>query len=214
MTTPLRHRERSRGTGARGGAQFRAAITKPASPGPALGMMVVLVLMLLTGCSFFSRTKNVIYSLDRVPGTSVAARGTPLGIETLELPPGIDRREIVVRKADHQLDVRSNELWSADLRELVLHTLAFDLASRMPDGMVVLPGETKPAAMRPIDIVFEELAAGPDQKLVLRAEWKLGGVAHREALSVDLASLGSKDVATGMSQALAQLADRIAATHG
>ena len=174
---------------------------------------VVVVLLLLSGCSFFSRTKNNIYSLDRLPGTRAAAtRGTPLGIESLELPPGFDRREIVVRKADHLLDVRANELWSADLQPLVLHTLAFDLASRLPEGMVILPGETKPANMRPIDVVFTDLSAGPDAKINVDAQWKLDNVTHHETFAIDIPSTDSKNIATGMSQALAQLAERIAAS--
>jgi len=172
---------------------------------------VFIALLLLAGCSFFSRTKNDIYSLDRIPGTPTIARGTPIGIESVELPPGLDRREIVVRKADHQLEVRPNELWSAGLQTAVLHTLAFDLASRLPEGMVVLPGQVKPAAMRPIDVVFEELAAGPEQKVILDARWKLGDVAHHETIAVDIPSLDSRNVATGMSQAIAALADRIVA---
>jgi len=171
----------------------------------------VVVLLLLSGCSFFSRTKNDIYYADRRSGAPVAARGTPIGIESVELPPGLDRREIVVRKADHQLEVRSNELWSAGLQTAVLHTLAFDLASRLQEGMVILPGQVKPAAMRSIDVVFEELAAGPEQKVILDARWKLGVVTHHETIAVDVPSLDSKNVATGMSQAIAALADRIAA---
>jgi len=172
---------------------------------------VFIALLLLSGCSFFSRTKNDIYSLDRIPGASLIAQGTPIGIESLELPPGLDRREIVVRKADHQLEVRPNELWSAGLQTAVLHTLAFDLASRLPEGMVILPGQVKPAAMRSIDVVFEELAAGPEQKVILDARWKLGDVSHHETIAVDVPSPDSRNVATGMSQAIAALADRIAA---
>ena len=172
--------------------------------------VAVVALLLFAGCSFFSRTKNNIYSLDVIKGTAVSpARGTPVGIESLELPPGLDRREIVVRKADHQLEVRPNELWSAGLQSLVLHTLAFDLASRMPEGMVILPGEVKPAAMRPIDITFEELSAGPDNKVTLDAHWKLDNVAHHETIAIEIPSVDSKNVAVGMSQALAALADRI-----
>ena len=88
--------------------------------------------------------------------------GTPITIETIELPPGFDRKDVVVRKANNQLDVRGTQQWSANLGPLVLHTLAFDLADRLPAGMVVLPGAAKPAAMRSIDVTFEELAAGPD----------------------------------------------------
>jgi uncharacterized lipoprotein YmbA len=192
----------------------RSALTAASCRTPWRRQAAALLLLLLSGCSFFSRTKNDIYSLDRIPGTAtaIASRGTPIGLESLELPPGLDRREIVVRKADHQLEVRPNELWSAGLQTAVLHTLAFDLASRMPEGMVVLPGQVKPAAMRSIDVVFEELAAGPEQKVMLDARWTLGGVAHHETIAVDIPSLDSRNVATGMSQAIAALADRIAAS--
>ncbi len=168
-----------------------------------------MLLLLLSSCSFFSHTKNTIYSLDAIPGTTVAARsGPPIGIETLELPPGLDRREVVVRKAGHELEVRPNELWSATLQPLVLHTLAFDLASRLPAGAFVLPGSVKPPSMRGINVTFEELAAGPEQKVVLDARWDGG---HHEHIVIDIASLKSADVADGMNKALAALSERIIA---
>ena len=176
------------------------------------------VLILLAGCSFFSHTQNKIFSLDRIlPTTSGApapspARVAPLAIESLELPPGIDRREIVVRKPDHQLDVRSNELWSASLQPLMLHALAFDLAARLPEGMVVLPGQLKPATVRTIDVVVEDLSAGPDARVTLDAHWIAGGVSHREHIPIDIPSLDSANIAIGTSQAVAELADRIAAS--
>jgi len=168
-------------------------------------------LILLTGCSFFSRTKSQIYSLDRIPGTVVNVHGVPIGINSIELPPGFDRKEVVARKANNQLDVRATQQWSAPLGQLVLHTLAFDLAVRLPAGMVILPGEAKPAAMRSIDLAFEELAAGPDTKVVLDAHWSVSSVARHERIEVPIASLDSTAIASGMSQALAALADRIVA---
>jgi uncharacterized lipoprotein YmbA len=128
-----------------------------------------------------------------------------LAIESIELPPGFDRKDIVVRKANNQLDVRGTQQWSATLGQLVLHTLAFDLADRLPVGMVILPGATKPAAMRSINLVFEEIAAGPDAKVVLDARWET----RHEHIEVPIASLDSANVANGVSQALAALADRI-----
>lgn len=171
---------------------------------------MMVLLLLLTGCSFFSKSKSKIYSLERIEGAAVTVRGLPVGIGAIELPPGLDRKEIVVRKADHQLDVRGNELWSAPLEAAVLHTLAFDLASRLPEGMVILPGQSQPGAMRTIDVVFGELAAGPDAKLVLDARWIVGGVAHQEKIAVDVPALDSANVASGVSRALGMLADRIA----
>jgi uncharacterized lipoprotein YmbA len=169
-------------------------------------------LILLAGCSFFSRTQNRIYPLDRIaPAAVTATKGTPIAIESLELPPGFDRREIVVRQADHQLDVRSNDLWSASLQPLILHTLAFDLASRLPEGMVILPGQIKPATARMIDVVIEDVSAGPDAHVVLDGHWVEGGVSHREHIAIDIPSLESANVATGTSQVVAALADRIAA---
>lgn len=177
-----------------------------------IGPRFVFVLI-LAGCGFFSRTKNTFYSLERIaPSGGVAAvRGTPIGIDSVQLPPGFDRREVVVRQPNQKLDVRSTQQWSASLQEMVVHTLAFDLANRLPEGMVVLPGEAKPASMRTLDVVVEEFAAGPTNAVALDARWVLGGITHHERVGIDIASLDSAQVADGMSRALATLADRIVA---
>jgi uncharacterized lipoprotein YmbA len=170
----------------------------------------------VTGCGIFSRSKSRIYTLDRIDAQSVSPfSGTPVGIDVLELPPGLERREVVVKKSGDEIEVRGTEQWSASLRELVLHTLAFDLAARLPVGAVVAPGAAKPAAMRGIDVVFEELGAGPENRVSVDVRWTLRtgaqSVAHREQFAVDIPSTSSEDVARGVSQALAVLADRMAA---
>ena len=178
-------------------------------------MGLALICVLAASCSFFSRPKNTFYSLETLPAaTPIAAgapRGVPIGIDALELPPGLDRRGIVLRGADHKVEVRGTNQWTSDLQEMVLHTLAFDLANRLPEGMVVLPGQPKPSAMRSISVAFDELAAGPDPAFVLDARWTLGEVAHHERITMPLQSLDSPAIVTAMNQALATLADRIAA---
>jgi uncharacterized lipoprotein YmbA len=169
--------------------------------------LAALAVVLTGGCSFFSRTKNQIYSLDRVPGLVANIGGVPIGIDSVELPPGFDRKEIVVRNANNQLEMRGTQQWSATLGQSVLHALAFDLADRLPAGMVILPGAAKPSGMRSIDVVFEEIAAGPDAKVVIDARWGT----HHEHIEAPITSLDSANVASGMSQALATLADRIVA---
>jgi uncharacterized lipoprotein YmbA len=163
--------------------------------------------VVMIGCSFLSKTKNAIYTLDRVPGQVTNVLGTPIAINSIELPAGFDRKEIVVRKANNQLDVRGAQQWPATLSDVVLHTLAFDLADRLPPGMMILPGDTPPASVRRIDVVFEDLSAGPDPKIVVDA--RLGTTPVH--IEVPIQSLDSQNVASGMSQALAQLADRIVA---
>jgi len=180
---------------------------------------VLLLTLLLAGCGFFSKTQSKFYSLDRLPPAAppVATRGLPVAIDGVELPPGLDRREIVVRLANQQLQVRSNEQWSASLQPLVLHTLAYDVADRLPEGMVILPGATRPSgAVRAIDVVFEDFMAGPDAKVVLDGRWivRVSGqtdVTHHERISIDIPSLDSPNVASGTSQAVAAFAERIAA---
>lgn len=181
---------------------------------------LVSLAVFVSGCGFFTRTKSRFFSLDTIPpaaGTLSPSGGLPIGIDVVELPPGLDRREIVVRQKDLRLEVRERDQWSASLEPLVAHTLAFDLADRLPQGMVVLPGQAKPiGAMRSLDLVFEELAAGPEAAIVLDTRWILheigrADVAGRERLMVEIDSLDSANIASGMSRALAILADRIAA---
>lgn len=176
--------------------------------------LVLLALCTLASCSFFSRSQSRFYSLEPIAPTQTisATKGAPITIDGVDLPPGFDRREVVVMKADHQLDIRSAQQWSANLGDLVLHTLAFDLAKRLPEGSIILPGEPRPAsATRSIAVAFEQLVAGPEPKVVLDAHWTMATVAHHEQIAIDIKSLDSADVATGMSQAIAALADRIVA---
>ena len=179
-------------------------------------MTILLLSVALSGCGFLSRTKSTFYSLETTPftGSPATATGVPIAIEGIELPPGIDRREIAVRSAGQQLEIRETHQWSGPLEDMVIHTLAFNVARRLPEGMVVLPGQAKPAGpVRPLYITFEELAAGPANSFVLDARWKwgTGGPAGHERIEVPAASLESAEVVRAMSAALGQLADRIAA---
>lgn len=183
--------------------------------------IVLLLSSLLAGCGFMSRTKSSFYSIEPVPpaGSVVGLTGTPVGVDIVELPPGFDRKEIVVRRQNQQLEVRETQQWTALLEPAVLHAVAFNLASRLPEGMVVLPGQARPArAMRSIDLMFEEIGAGPQSEIVIDVRWTLRGggstipdATHHERIVTPIASLESSDIASGMSTALGTLADRIVA---
>jgi uncharacterized lipoprotein YmbA len=177
--------------------------------------LFIVALMLFTACGFLSRPKNQFYSLDTIPADVpvTGATGVPIGIDTIELPPGLDRRGVFVRQADHQVEVRGTHQWTAPLEEMVLHTLAFDLANRLPEGTVILPGQARPAGtIRSISVVFEELAPGPEPVFVLDARWTVSDAGtHHERIPIEMTSMDSASVAASMSRALATLADRIAA---
>lgn len=181
-------------------------------------LAIVAVLIASTGCGFFSRAKSSFYSIDTVPGTA-AARVTnlPVAIEVLELPPGADRREIIVRDREGGVVIRERDQWTASLEPLALHTLAHDLALRLPQGTVVLPGQPVPnGPMRAFDVIVEDIAAGPDNQLRIAARWTLRErntniASRREEIIVPLSSLASQQIASGYTTALAQLADRLVA---
>lgn len=179
---------------------------------------IVLLSLLVAGCGFFSRPKNTFYSLETIApaGAVRAVEGLPIAIDGIQLPPGIDRRGIVIRAENNQVDVRGTHQWTAPLEDMVLHTLAFDLANRLPEGMVILPGQARPAAgsVRSIYITFGELAPGPEPQFVLDARWTIGGfglpeTSGREEITIPLSSMESPVIVDAMSEALAQLADRL-----
>lgn len=174
---------------------------------------LLFVLIAAAGCGFFSRTKSRFFSLDRIVALETERRaltGPPVAIDAVELPPGADRREFVIRKSETQLDVRNTDQWSASFEDLFLHALAFDVADRLPEGMVILPGQPKPAgATRSLSVIVEELTVGPEPQVVLDARWILNGTAHPERITISIPSLESAEIAGGMSAAVAELASRI-----
>ena len=179
---------------------------------------IALALLLAGGCGMFKAQEKEYFSLSTVPSAAARAgvTGAPVGIGAVELPPAVDRREIAVRDEESRLELRGRELWAGPLESMIVHTLAFDLAQRLPEGMVVLPGQAKPAgAMRSVYVVIETMEAGPQNALVLDARWSVGATtpatARHERIEVPLASLDSGAIATGTSTALGMLADRIVA---
>ncbi len=179
---------------------------------------LILLCVLVSGCGFFGRSKPKFYSLETISPQTAATTigGTPIGIDGIELPPGVDRREVVSRGDNHTFNVSGSNLWASPLEEMVIHTLAFDLAGRLPEGMVVLPGQGKPATMRALYVTFEELTAGPNGEFVLDARWVVTtpGVpelAGRDRVTIAAGGTEPAQIVDAMSNALAQLADRIVA---
>jgi len=185
-------------------------------------VLCFILTLAFTGCGFLSKKPNHFYSLDTIPPAAAAAAtlagvpsgGLPIGIDGVELPPGLDRRGMVTRGADHQVQIKGTHEWAAPLEDMVIHTLAFDLANRLPEGMVVLPGQAKPGAMRAVYVIFEDLAPGPDNVFVLDARWTLTEsdapeVTRHERITVNMTSAEPTAIAAAMSQALAALAERM-----
>lgn len=195
------------------------------------------LLVLVAGCTLWgSSPKSDFFSLETVPGSeregTRPVTGLPLAVERVRLPSAVDRRALVVYRTENRLDILGTQRWAGPLEEMVEHTLAFDLADRLGETMVVLPGHPKPeGGRRMLSILFEELAAGPEPVLVLDAHWTLqntepisdekssGGtgrqteteIARHTRIEEPISSLDGSEIAAGTSRALAKLADSVAA---
>lgn len=172
------------------------------------------LLALLPACSIFSRPDNQFYELASVPGEPVTLRvgERPYAIGALSVPPQLERRGIVIGRDGGKLEVRGTQQWAAPFEEMVLRTIAFNLADRLPEGSMVLPGQLQPAGgSRPIQIVIESFAAGPSSVVVLNGRWSEGAITSEERIEIPLESLETSEVVEGMNEALAALADRIVA---
>src|SRR5207237_6341921 len=108
LAPELRPRRAHQGADARGGGGARTRVVSRGESGRAAEgerksemrlrslIPVVALLLLANGCSFFSRSQSKFFTLERVaPAAVTPVRGTPVAIDGIELPPGMDRREVL-----------------------------------------------------------------------------------------------------------------------
>lgn len=176
------------------------------------------LVVVLVACATSPETR--FYSLEVRPaeGPPAALEGAPVMIADVELPPTLERRQMVHRTGSRAVDIREFERWSGPFDLMIRRTLALDLASRLEHGAVVLPGQPVPAdGARPIVIVIDAFTPGPGRAVVLEAHWFLSDrednmqLGRRESIRVEIASpVSASAAAAAMSDALARLAERMA----
>jgi uncharacterized lipoprotein YmbA len=160
-----------------------------------------------------------IYGLDAVvPATRIAAYQAPaLRVDTLNVPAGWDRTEILELAADGKLQLSDFDHWSAPLAQIARQTLSDDLDQRLPPGSVIYPRLPKPNEALGIDVDILEFSLSASQAS-MQASWlivpALGSQnAKRNVASLHgaLTSTAPAAVARAWSELIAQLADHIAA---
>lgn len=194
-------------------------MSRQAAIAAALGVVCALV---LTGCGTSPPTQFI--SLNTQPPATRPPAGetgqlVPVGLGHIRLPPDLDRLALVRRTGSNRLDVNGIVQWGGPLDELVHRTLAFDLASRLPPGAFVLPGQPMPSSADShlLLVTFQTFSAGPDNKVTLQAHWTLADtktshtlVAKETNIEVQAGSSRGNDIAAAMSKALGRLADQMA----
>jgi hypothetical protein len=159
------------------------------------------------------------HTLDPVPpATPSAPRAlmTPVRVDSVLVPPELDRAQIVRRAGPGKLDLAEDDRWAGALDELARGALASDLALRLPPGATVRQDD--PAPPRPlhrIDVVIERFEGTTTGPVTLIAHWTLLGDGPDQALArheerIEVPAGGDIDgTVTAMSAALGILADRI-----
>jgi hypothetical protein len=187
---------------------------------PRLIPALLILTLALAACASSPATRY--YALDPVaaaggaPAGDRGAKGTPVKIDAVHIPPALDRDSIVRGESDNQLQISSQDRWAGDLGEMIRRVLTQDLAARLPSGMVIAPESPAPPSAR--GIVVDVLTFQPQGgEVVLDADWTLlVGTQSNPVLrrSLHLTSSGAssaKDQAAAMSKLLGDLADRMAA---
>lgn len=181
-------------------------------------MMLVLAVA-MTACG--GSPKTHFYTLDAVPAAQPAEHAArsdvPVTVGRVELPGTLDRLSIVTRGDRNQVAVSDQDRWAAPLDELVRRALTDDLRMRLPPDSVLAPGDSAPNGTRSVALNVQHFMADQSGRVDLDADWTVQrrdkpGTPQHAAIQVNASGQGGGATAAAMSQALGELADRIAAT--
>jgi uncharacterized lipoprotein YmbA len=162
------------------------------------------------------------YTLTEVPATTrltSADNAVPVRVDRVTIPQEIDRSQLVRRIDATRLQIVEAERWAAPLEDTIRRVLSGNLAARLPPNMVVNPYEPSIGEKRQsLSVDIGEFYGDTSCAVTLRAAWMLKQPDARSAHGAEevrIPASGDCKDSTGlpaaMSQALAQLSDRIAA---
>lgn len=183
---------------------------------------LALPLFVLAACQ--STPDSRLYTLAVIPPAGAAqpaAASRTLALGSLDLPMLIDRPQIVRRIDGNRVETLEYDRWAEPLADGLRSTLAGDLAARLP-GTTVLPvaGSGLAEGTPVLAVTVLRFDADATGRVVLDAQWTLspgsgaGGRKigpTRETVEVPEAGADPDAQVRKMSQAVATLADRIAA---
>lgn len=181
----------------------------------------VLLVLLLGGCA---SAKTDTFTLSSVPPGRQALAGPslrpPVEVGEVSIPATVDRNEVVLNAPGDRLEVASNSIWGAPVRQLIRRALSDDLTARLPPGSVLPPGDPGPkAGLRILTVSIDQFGGDTSGHVVLSAAWLLApsgtaptGTPHRARIEVNAGSGTPAAVVPTMSRALGMLADRITAS--
>jgi uncharacterized lipoprotein YmbA len=181
-----------------------------------IGWMAGCVAVALGGCRSASTR---IYTLEpAAPASHTEVYHAPaLRVDTLNVPAGWDRIEILKLSAAGTLQISDFDHWAAPLAQMGRQTLSDDLDQRLPSGSVIYPRLPKPSGALGVNVDILDFNI-VDSQASMRASWIIvsygnaqGAKRSATLLRSSMSSAEPAAVAHAWSDLIGQLADRIAA---
>ena len=176
-----------------------------------IATLAMLFTLGLAGCA---GQRTIYLALSPTSGPRFHTRGAAIAVAHVLMPPTIDRIYLTTATGPNTRDVSRRARWTAPLAGQAQAILARDLARRLPERRVAMPGDPVPRAALLVHVEVTDFMPHPGH-VVLAADWR--GVRAGKAVAAGRVRLvercGTKPAAEAhaMSVALGRLADRIAA---
>ncbi|MBF0461509.1 MAG: membrane integrity-associated transporter subunit PqiC [Magnetococcales bacterium] len=153
------------------------------------------------------------------PATSSGVDKPLLVVEPVEIPPYLNRPQIVTRSSENHLDLAQSELWGDNLRENISRVLLENLSALLGTDRIASP-TSLPQERPALRIVTQvsQFERGADGRIVLRVRWRLVSNQTGKTLAVQQGQFVSEPVeadnyegiATSMSGLLLQWSQEMA----
>ncbi len=186
-----------------------------------LGLAPASMILLLCGCGTFPLPKTYVLGQQTpaTPGVTDETGLPHLELKTVTVPDYLDTTDIVRRTATNQVVISTKGRWGERLSIGITHTLAVDLATRLPNVVIESRGAYEPARRLLVDVERFEISESGLCTLtarwrITRADNKVAANSQQGAFVVTATSTTDAAVSLAMTSAIDQLAARIAVTVG
>lgn len=182
-------------------------------------VICIVPVFVFAGCA--SSPPKQFYALEPVAARPVAANGSgaPVQIAAVNIPPILDRQEMVHESGSNTLELSYRHRWGAPLADMIRDVMTEDLLRRLPARRVVLPRSHAPAGAYEITLDILKFAATDTGEVVFEGGWSLYELGSDTPLLSRKDSLSERaDVAdyaaqvNAMSRILGRVADEITET--
>ena len=157
-----------------------------------------------------------LYTLEVPPGPVHRPAAHVIELRGVGLARYLERSQIVRSSENFRLDVLSNEWWGEPLDAMIGRTLARGLTQRLPGSTVYLENgaiSAEPDATVQVNVErLDQDASGTVRLVAQFAVVRHASDTHGVTLQVPTRGATTADLVAAMSDAIGQLADRIAAS--